>query len=185
MEAVPSVTTLLKQWRSGDDDALQQLTPMIYDDLRRIASRHLRSERRGHTLQATALVNEAFLRLADAEIPWQNRAHFFAVAARLMRRILTDYGRARNSQKRQAMGAAITLNEEIVSTDIPSRIVDLNNALETLEKIDQRKSDILVLHYFGGMTYAETAVVLGISDATVARDLEFSKSWLRRELQDE
>lgn len=180
----PTVTTLLRNWRSGDGDALEELTPLIYDDLRRIAARHLRSERSGHTLQATALVNEAFVRLADADVPWQDRAHFFAVAARMMRRILTDYGRARRSEKRGSGVPAITLHDEKVGGSNPSRIVDLDDALEKLSRIDSRKSDILVLHFFGGMTYEETAEALEISAATVDRDLRFAKAWLANELQD-
>jgi len=177
----PTVTTLLRDWRSGDKEALNQLTPLIYDDLRRIAARYLRSERSGHTLQATALVNESFARLAESELSFNDRSHFFAIAARTMRHILTDYGRARRSQKRGGGIAPLTLNEERVagpSTDI----VDLDDALTRLAEIDERKSDILVLHFFGGMTYDETAEALGISPATVDRDLRLAKAWLANEL---
>ena len=179
-----TMTQLLRHWRNGDGAALEELTPMIYDDLRRIARRHMFSERSNHTLQATALVNEAFVRLADANVDWQDRAHFFAVAARLMRRILTDYGRAHRSEKRGGGIASITLHEEKVSNVSTSRILDLDDALETLAQIDARKSDILVLHFFGGMTYDETAEALSVSVATVDRDLRFAKAWLANELAD-
>lgn len=185
MTSAPTLTMLLRSWRSGNSEALDQLTPMIYDDLRRIAARHLRSERSGHTLQATALVHEAFSRLADADIAWQDRAHFFAVAARLMRRILMDYGRARQSEKRGGGIPAVTLHEDKVSNDSTSRLLEIDDALEKLAGIDERKSDILVLHFFGGMTYEETAEALNVSPATVDRDMRLAKAWLANELDDD
>ena len=180
-----NVTALLRDWRAGDSDALHQLTPLIYDDLRQIAAGYLRSERPGHTLQATALVNEAFVRMADSDIPFNDRAHFFALAARMMRRILTDYGRGRMSQKRGSGVPAVTLQEERVSESTSVDIVELDDALEKLAALDARKSDILVLHYFGGMTYDETAEALNISAATVDRDLRLAKAWLSNELRDD
>lgn len=185
MTSAPTVTTLLRDWRSGDADALGQLTPLIYDDLRRIAARHLRSERSGHTLQATALVNEAFVRLADGDLSFNDRAHFFAIAARTMRHILTDYGRARRSQKRGGGLSPVTLDEARVASGASVNIVDLDDALQNLAKFDERKSDILVLHFFGGMTYEETAEALKISVATVDRDLRLAKAWLANELEDD
>ena len=182
MSLATTVTTLLKDWRSGDNNALEQLTPLIYDDLRRIASAHLSRERAGHTLQATALVNEAFLRLADAEVSFEDRAHFFAIAARTMRRILTDYGRAHRSKKRGGGVAPLTLDESAVASNARLDIVDLDDALNDLAAIDARKSDVLVLHYFGGMTYDETADALNISAATVDRELRLAKAWLANEL---
>lgn len=179
-----SVTTLLHHWRSGDKAALDQLTPLIYDDLWRIAARQLRSERSGHTLQATALVHEAFARLKDAEVAWQDRAHFFAIAARLMRRILTDYGRARQRDKRGGGMRPITLNEDSGEPRETERLLELDAALDKLARVDERKSDILVLHFFGGMTYDEMAEALGISAATVDRDLRLAKAWLANELSD-
>lgn len=179
----PTVTTLLRQWRSGDADALQQLTPLIYGDLHRIAARNLRAERPDHTLQATALVNEAFLQLAEANVEIEDRAHFLAIAARMMRRILTDYGRARRSQKRGGGVTPVTLIEDRVA-DLPATdIVDLDEALDALSTFDERKADILVLHYYGGMTYGETAIALSISEATVDRHLRLAKAWLATELQ--
>lgn len=185
MTSAPTVTTLLRDWRRGDRDALEQLTPIVYDDLRRIAARHLRSERAGHTLQATALVNEAFIRLAEADVPWQDRAHFMAVAARQMRRILTDYARARGSEKRGRGVRAVTLHEDKAGGADPLEMVELDEALQKLAGIDRRKSDILVLHFFGGMTYEETAEALEISAATVDRDLRLAKAWLANELEDD
>ena len=182
--SAPSVTMLLHHWRAGDKAALERLTPMIYEDLRRIAARALRSERSGHTLQATALVHEAFARLVDADVAWQDRAHFFAIAARLMRRILTDYGRARQRDKRGGGMRPVTLHEAGETPCETDRLVEIDDALERLARIDQRKSDVLVLHFFGGMTYDEMAEALGISPATVDRDLRLAKAWLANELAD-
>jgi len=180
-----TVTTLLQHWRSGDKDALDQLTPLIYDDLRRIAARHLRSERPGHTLQATALVNEAYARLVEADVDFQDRAHFLSIAARTMRRILTDYGRARRSQKRGGGLSPVTLHEDLVAHSSSTDIVDIDDALAKLADIDARKSDVLVLHFFGGMTFAEIAKASDISTATVDRDLRLAKAWLVNELKDD
>jgi RNA polymerase sigma factor (TIGR02999 family) len=185
MTSAPTVTTLLQDWRSGDADALDQLVPLIYDDLRRIAASHMRTERSGHTLQATALVNEAFARLAEANASFQNRAHFFAIAARTMRHILTDYGRARRSQKRGGGVAPVALDEDRVASPASADIVDLDDALQKLAELDARKSDTLVLHFFGGMTYEETAEALNVSAATVDRDLRLAKAWLANELKDD
>ena len=153
--------------------------------MRRLARRQLRSERSGHTLQATALVNEAFANLADADIPFADRAHFFALAARMMRRILTDYGRRRASQKRGGGQRALTLQEDRVGDGKQIDIIELDDALERLAQLDARKSDVLVLHYFGGMSYDETAQALDISAATVDRDLRLAKAWLAKELKDQ
>lgn len=185
MASDPTVTKLLRDWRSGNANALDQLTPLIYEDLRRIAANHLRSERPDHTLQATALVNEAFAQLAEADVPFQDRAHFFAVAARMMRHILTDYGRARRSQKRGGGISPVTLIDDRVGAAASMDILDLDDALQKLAEIDERKSDILVLHYFGGMTYDETAAALNISAATVDRDLRLAKAWVAHELKDD
>ena len=185
MRSADTVTTLLQSWRSGDADALDQLTPLVYDDLRRIAARHLRSERPGHTLQATALVNEAFLQLASAGLDVQDRTHFLAVAARVMRHILTDYARARRSQKRGGGISPQTLEDNHAADTPPTDILDLDEALFALAIVDERKSDILVLHYFGGMTYDEIGEALKISAATIDRDLRFAKAWLANELDNE
>lgn len=182
MASAPNVTALLRDWRSGDDGALRDLTPLVYEELHRIAERYMRSERSGHTLQATALVNEAFVRMAEADIPWADRAHFFAIAARTMRRILTDYARSRLSAKRGSGAAAITLHEGLVPGADHNRLLEIDDALTRLGAIDERKSDILVLHFFGGLTYEETAEALKVSPATVDRDLRLAKAWLASEL---
>ena len=182
MAPATNVTTLLKEWRSGNPDALEQLTPLVYDDLRRIAARHLKSERPEHTLQATALVNEAFAKMVESDVEIEDRAHFLAIAARMMRHILTDYGRARRNAKRGGGISPVTLEEERVTDSTPTDIVDLDDALRELSRVDERKSDILVLHYFGGMTYDETASALGVSAATVDRELRLAKAWLANEL---
>ena len=185
MTSAPTVTTLLRDWRSGDPGALDQLMPLIYDDLRRIAGSYMRSERAGHTLQATALVNESFARLAESGVSFQNKAHFFAIASRTMRHILTDYGRARRSQKRGGGVAPVTLQEERVARPAGPDILVLDDALRKLAEIDERKSDVVVLHYFGGMTYKETAEALNVSPATIERDLSLAKAWLANEFQDD
>lgn len=183
MTSAHTVTTLLRSWRSGDSAALEELTPLVYADLRRIAARHMRSERPGHTLQATALINEAFLQLAEADLKLQDRAHFLCVAARVMRNILTDYGRARRSQKRGGGESPMTFEDERIADTPLTDVVDLDEALLELAKVDERKSDILVLHYFGGMTYNEIAEALNISVATIDRDLRLAKAWLANELK--
>lgn len=179
-----TVTTLLRDWRSGDVAALDELTPLVFDDLRRIAANRLRGERADHTLQATALVNEAFLRLSEGKLAFEDRAHFFAIAARMIRRILTDYARARNSAKRGGGAAHETLHEGQVAAPADSRLLELDDALHKLAALDVRKCDVLELHYFGGMTYDEIAAALDVSAATVDRDLRFAKAWLAHELRD-
>ena len=178
-----SVTSLLSRWRNGDETALEDLTPLVYDDLRRIAGRFLRSERAGHTLQTTALVNEAFVKLVGADVPFADRVHFLAIAARIMRRILTDHARRHASRKRGGGLRIETLDEERVGGASAASILDLDDALSRLAEIDERASDSLVLHYFGGMTYAEVAAALGVSPATIDRDLRLGKAWLGNELR--
>ena len=178
-----SVTMLLGRWRSGDETALDELAPLVYDDLRRIAGRYLRSERSGHTLQTTALVNEAFVKLVGADVPFTDRVHFLAIAARIMRRVLTDYARSRASQKRGGGLRIETLDEEHVGGAANASILDLDDALLRLAEVDERASDSLVLHYFGGMTHAEVAAALGVSPATIDRDLRLGKAWLGNELR--
>jgi RNA polymerase sigma-70 factor (ECF subfamily) len=178
------VTQLLQQWSYGDDAALAELTPLVYEELRRLAHHSMRGERCGHTLQTTALVNEAYLRLADQTNPdWQSRAHFFAVAARAMRGILVNYAKSNRAQKRGGGGARIELDEAaIVSPEQSKEIVDLHEALERLATLDSRKAQVVELKYFGGLNYDEMAEVLKISRVTVRRDWEFARTWLYTEL---
>jgi RNA polymerase sigma factor (TIGR02999 family) len=178
------VTELLAQWSDGDDAALAELTPLVYEEIRRLAHRHMGGERPGHTLQTTALVNEAYLRLADQTNPrWQNRAHFFAIAARAMRQILVSYGRSNRAQKRGGGAFKVQLDEAaIVSPEQSKEFVDLHEALERLVTLDPRKAQVVELKYFGGLNYDEIAEVLKISRVTVRRDWEFAKVWLYNEL---
>ena len=178
------VTELLVQWSHGDDAAFAELTPLVYEELRRVAHHHLSGQRRDYTLQTTALVNEAYLRLADQTNPrWQNRAHFFAVAARAMRQILVSYARSQQAQKRGGGALKIDLDEAaLVSPEESKEIVDLHEALETLATLDSRKAQVVELKYFGGLNYDEIAEVLKISRITARRDWEFAKVWLYTEL---
>jgi RNA polymerase sigma factor (TIGR02999 family) len=178
------VTDLLTRWSNGDDAALAELTPFVYDELRRLAHRQMSAERAGHTLQTTALVNEAYLRLADQTNPhWQNRAHFFAVAARAMRQILVSYARTQQAQKRGGGAFKVDLDEvALVSPKESKEIVDLHEALEQLSAFDSRKAQVVELKYFGGLNYDEIAEVLEISRITARRDWEFAKVWLYTEL---
>src|SRR6476661_9861992 len=179
------VTELLTRWSDGDDAALAELTPLVYEELRRLAHRQMGAERLDHTLQTTALVNEAYLSLADQTNPrWQNRAHFFAVAARAMRRILVSYARSQRAQKRGGGAPKMELDEAaLVSPEESQQIIDLHEALERLAALDSRKAQIVELKYFGGLNYDEMAEVLKISRVTVRRDWEFARLWLYTELR--
>ena len=178
------VTQLLADWSHGDNAALTELTPLVYEELRRLAHRKMTGQRPNHTLQTTALVNEAYLRLADQTNPnWQNRAHFFAVAARAMRQIVVDYARSYRSQKRGGGALKIELDEAaIVSPEESRAIVDLHEALERLSTLDSRKAQVVELKYFGGLNHDEIAEVLKTSTMTVRRDWMFAKTWLYDEL---
>jgi RNA polymerase sigma factor (TIGR02999 family) len=178
------VTNLLVRWSQGDDRALAELTPLVYEELRRLAHYHMGGQRPNHTLQTTALVNEVYLRLADQTNPrWQNRAHFFAVAARGMRQILVNYARSQQAQKRGGGAVKVDLDEAaLVSAEESEEIVDLHEALDTLAMLDSRKAQVVELKYFGGLNYDEIAEVLKISRITVRRDWEFAKVWLYTEL---
>jgi len=178
------VTQLLIAWSNGDEEALEQLMPLVYRELHRLAHRHLRRERTGHTLETTALVHEAYLRLIDQqEVRWQNRAHFFAIAAQTMRRILVEYARARRYQKRGGGAQRVSLDEAMaVSDERAAEVVALDEALTNLAKFDQRKSRMVELRFFGGLSIEETAEVLGVSPGTVMRDWTLAKTWLQREI---
>jgi len=178
------VTNLLTRWSEGDDAALTELAPLVYEELRRLAHRQMGAERPDHTLQTTALVNEAYLRLADQTNPrWQNRAHFFAVAARSMRQILVSHARSQRSQKRGGGALKMELDEAaLVSPQESKEILELHEALEKLATLDSRKAQVVELKYFGGLNYDEIAEVLKISTITVRRDWRFAKAWLYTEL---
>ena len=178
------VTQLLANWGHGDAAALEELTALVYEELHRLAQHYMRGARPDHTLQATALVNEAYLRLVDQTSPdFQNRSHFFAVSARAMRQILVDHARAYQRQKRGAGARKVDLGETaLVSPEGTKEIVDLNEALQDLEKLDARKAQVVELKFFGGLTYEEIAEALKISVGTVRRDWEFAKAWLHKEL---
>jgi len=178
------ITRLLVAWSDGDKSALEELTPLVYDELHRLAHRYMRGERAGHTLQTTALVNEAYTRLIDwKNVRWQNRAHFFGVSAELMRRILVDFARARGYQKRGGGMRAVTLNDAInVSNEKGVDLIALDEALSALAELDPRQSKVVELRFFGGLTNEEAAEVLNVSVATVRRDWSLASAWLHREL---
>lgn len=182
-----AVSELLRSWSDGDDDALQQLIPLVERELRRLARAYMGRERRGHTLQTTALVNEAFLKLTDARrVRWQDRAHFLGISARLMRRVLVDHARRRGYLKRGGDVQRVTLHEGLVTSAEPALdVVALDGALEALAKVDVRKSRIIELRFFGGLSVEETAEVLHVSADTVKRDWRLAKLWLLRELEGE
>jgi RNA polymerase sigma-70 factor (ECF subfamily) len=178
------VTRLLGEWRdSRDERVLDRLIPLVYDELRSLAARRLGNERPGHTLQPTALVNEAYIRLVEGEPDIENRAHFFALAARTMRRVLIEHARARKRDKRGGGVPSITLTEAAWASDPATfDLVALDEALTRLAEIDPRKTRVVELHFFGGLTYQETSMALGISEATVDRDLRVAKAWLAEQL---
>ncbi len=180
-----SVTQLLQDWRSGKSDALQRLTPLVYDELHKLARKYMRQERAGHTLQATAIVHEAYVRLIDMEVPWEDRAHFFAVAARLMRRILVDYAKQRRAEKRGAGSLTVFRLEE---HDAPSKdpgydILEIDDALNKLSAADERLARMIEVHYFAGMSSEETASAFDISVATLHRELRVAKAWLLKAMK--
>jgi RNA polymerase sigma-70 factor, ECF subfamily len=182
MSATHNVTELLSLWAKGDQHALEDLTPIVYKELRLLAASYLRKERQGHTLQPTALVNEAYLRLVDQKSPnWQNRSHFFGVAARLMRQILVDHARRKNADKRA--GLTMPLEEAVAfHRERPSELVALDLGLQALEKLDERKCKAVELRYFGGLSMEEIAQALEVSAVTVRRDLRMAEAWLQREM---
>jgi len=181
------VTGILLKWREGDEAALDRLVPIVHDELRRIARRCMAGERAGHSLQATALVNEAYLRLIDVQhVNWQNRAHFLAMSARLMRRILVDYARSKGYQKRGGGAMKVTFDEGLpVAVEPALDLVALDDALKALATVDERKSRVIELRFFGGLSVEETANVLAVSPETVMRDFKLAKAWLMRELRGE
>jgi RNA polymerase sigma factor (TIGR02999 family) len=178
------ISQLLAAWRQGDREALDSLMPLVYEELRRLARRYMRGERSSHTLQTTALVNEVYLRLIDVQdVDWQGRAHFFAIAAQVMRRILVDHARTRNRVKRGGGASQLSLSDAaVLGTESPPDFVALDEALTRLSAIEPRKSQVVELRFFGGRTNDETAEVLKVSRNTVMRDWSMAQAWLRREL---
>jgi len=172
-------------WRSGDKQALDKLTPLVYDELHRLAHQYINRERQGHTLQTTALVNEAYLRLVEQkDVDWQSRAHFFAVSAQVMRHILVDYARQQASAKRGGEFQKVELDgEALVSRERAAHLVELDEAMQALHKIHPRRSNVVELRYFGGLNNKEASEVLKVSETTIERDWRFAKAWLYRELQ--
>jgi RNA polymerase sigma factor (TIGR02999 family) len=178
------VTRLLIDWRQGDSQSLERMMPLVYAELRRIADRYLRKENPGHTLQPTALVHEAFMNLVDADVTWSDRVHFYAVSARIMRRLLVDHAKAKRREKRGGGAVRESLEEALAIAPEPSvELIELDEVLTRLAAFDERKSQVVELHYFGGFTYEEIADVVGVSAATVDRELRLAKAWLYGELQ--
>jgi RNA polymerase sigma factor (TIGR02999 family) len=179
------VTELLRAWSDGDDRALQELTPLVEGELRRLARAYMARERRDHTLQATALVNEAFIRMTGArDVRWQDRAHFIGLSARVMRRVLVDHARSRGYRKRGGSVRRVTLTDGLAAAPGPPvDVLELDRALEALAAVDPRKGRVIELRYFGGLTVEETAQVLEVSPDTVKRDWRLAKLWLLRALQ--
>ena len=180
------ITYLLHAWSGGDEQALEKLTPLVYEELHQVAQRYMAREAAGHTLQTTALVNEVYLRLVNVrEVSWQNRAHFLAVCAKLMRRILTDLARSRRYLKRGGEAKRVSLDEALIVSEEPrADLLALDDALNSLATFDQRKSQVVELRFFGGLSVEETAEVLKVSPETVFRDWRLAKDWLVRELSE-
>src|SRR5689334_1536511 len=178
------VTQLLLDWSGGNKEALDRLMPLMYDELRRLARQQMRRERRGHTLQTTALVNEAYLRLIDQRnVQWQNRVHFLAVAAKLMRRILIDYARSRQVAKREGELRKVSIDEAAsVAREPDASLIAIDDALASLETLDPRKAQVIEMRFFGGLTIEETAAALNTSHATIERDWTTARAWLYREI---
>ena len=177
------MTRLLQSWRAGDETALAELTPLVHQELQRIARHCMRREQAHHSLQATALVHEAYLRLVNTQhVNWQNRAHFLAMAARLMRRILVDFARARRYQKRGGDPMRVSLSDALLTSEKSQDLVALDEALAALAAVHERKSRVVELRFFGGLSVEETATVLDVSPQTVMRDWKLARAWLRREL---
>ncbi len=184
-DRLDAVTDLLLRWRGGEHEAIDELMQAVYPELHRLAARYLRGERHDHTLQPTALVNEAYLRLVGSDVDYNDRIHFLAIAARVMRRVLVDHAKARRTQKRGGERLRVTLSEaRLGAAGAAPDVLALDEALERLASLDERKSRVVELHFFGGLTYDETAEALGVSAATVSRELRFAKAWLANDMRD-
>jgi len=183
MTAQGDITRLLNEWTSGDKRAGDALTPLVYDELHRIAARIFRSEQSGHTLQPTALVHEAYVNLVGADVSWQDRAHFYSLAARMMRRLLVNHANARNAAKRGGGAIRITLHDEqLAAAGAEAELLDLDDALTRLAALDERKAELVQLQYFGGLSFQEMEEVTGLSSSTLDRDLRFARAWLKDQL---
>ncbi len=182
MPGPANFTQLLTEWRSGHPQALERLTPLVYEELRRLARNFMRAERGSHTLQATAVVHEAFLRLIHANVALQDRAHFFALASRLMRRVLVDHAKARSRAKRNAGVRDEHAEEEHLRSGASFDVIALDEALESLTQLEPRLAQVIELHYFGGLTYDQIAAAAGASTATVHRELRLARAWLLNEI---
>jgi RNA polymerase sigma factor (TIGR02999 family) len=186
MGSAKTVTVLLRDWKSGDPQALQELMPLVYAELHRLAISFMRGERPNHTFRPTELVSEAYVRLAESsQAGFNDRVHFFAVAARTMRHVLVDHARARGAAKRGDGQRPVTLEEAVVAADRPDAMLALDEAIAALEKLDDRKARVVEMHYFAGLTQDEIAEALDVHVNTVARDLRFSEAWIRRHLSGE
>ncbi len=178
-----TITRLLLEWRAGDDQALEEMMPRVYDELRRLAQIQMRGERTDHTLQPTALVHEAYARMLDLKITWRDRVHFLSMAARTMRRVLVEHARARNAEKRGQDTVFVSLEEARGAAPLPPReMLDLDDALKRFSELEARAGRVIELYYFGGLSYREIAEAEAISTATAERDLRLARAWLRREL---
>ena len=178
------VTVLLQRLKDGNREAVDELVPIVYSELRKLAAHYLQSERRGHTLQPTALVHEAFMKLIGQETQWQNRAHFFAMAANLMRRILVDYARGHKAEKRGGVAEKVSLDDAFIFVkDKPKEVIALDESLEELSKIDARRAKVVELRFFGGLNNEEIAEVLGVHSNTVLRDWNLARAWLKSQIR--
>ncbi|MEM7277969.1 MAG: ECF-type sigma factor [Pseudomonadota bacterium] len=187
MSSADDITGLLHSWQAGDDAALSRLTPMVYDELHRLAGAYMKSEKDGHTLQATALVNEAFMRLSAGEVDYDSRKHFFVIAARMMRRVLVDHARGKNRQKRGDGAASLTLTNQAAEDagQIELPIIVLDEALTSLAGSDERSASAIELIYFGGLSVDEAADALGISSTTAYEDVRFGRAWIKKAMSEE
>ena len=185
MSRSPEITQMLSRWQGGEAEALNELLPLVYDELSRIARREFHGQPPGHTLQPTALINEAVLRLVDSKISWRDRCHFLAVMTTTIRWVLVDHARARQRDKRGGEAVRVTLSEDIAGAEPAVDLLDLDEAMTALKAHDDRKARIVELHYFGGLKYDEMAVALDLSEATVHRELRFSRAWLKDRLAGE
>lgn len=183
MQERQDVTRLLNAWSGGDHDAGEALTPIVYDELRRLARRLFAGENQGHTLQPTALVHEAYAKLVGVDVTWQDRSHFYALAARMMRRLLVNHARARNAEKRGGAAQPVTLEESrLAAGDADADLLELDEALAKLADIDARKAELVELQYFGGLSFREMEEVTGLSSSTIDRDLRMARAWLKDQL---